>query len=64
MRAVCVTSWVSLPPASIHFMKQQQKRIERMEDSGVKKERISILYTVNGLSIEEKIRMWEKERRE
>lgn len=31
MRAVCVTSWVSLPPVPIHFTKQQQNIIERME---------------------------------
>lgn len=61
MRAVCVTSWVSLPPVPIHFTKQQQNIIERVEK---KMERISILCIVNGLSTEEKIRMWEKEKRE
>lgn len=37
---------------------------EYNREDGEKMERISILCIVNGLSTEEKIRMWEKEKRE
>lgn len=62
MMAVCVTDWVSLSPSS--HPKQQQKITERMEvlGRGEERERISILYIVDCLSIEEKIRMWKKKK--
>lgn len=51
-----------LPNTHTYFMKQQQKRIERMDDSEEQREKISISYTVNGLSIKERIRMQERKK--